>query len=44
VRTLTGSKGQEIQGSIDEISYLIDVNQHNAVVKGYIDNPEGKLG
>jgi cobalt-zinc-cadmium efflux system membrane fusion protein len=28
---------------IDDMIYLIDVNQHNAVVKGHIDNPEGKL-
>jgi cobalt-zinc-cadmium efflux system membrane fusion protein len=26
-----------------EISYLIDPNQHTAVVKGYIDNPSGQL-
>jgi cobalt-zinc-cadmium efflux system membrane fusion protein len=32
-----------IPGTIDDISYLIDINQHNAVVKGHIDNPEGKL-
>jgi cobalt-zinc-cadmium efflux system membrane fusion protein len=32
-----------IEGPIDEISYLIDVNQHNAVVKGHIDNPGGRL-
>lgn len=35
---------QSIAGTIDDISYLIDVNQHNAVVKGYIDNPVGKDG
>ncbi len=27
-----------ISGPIDEIGYLIDPNQHTAVVKGYIDN------
>jgi cobalt-zinc-cadmium efflux system membrane fusion protein len=32
-----------IAGSIDDISYLIDPNQHTAVVKGHIDNKEGKL-
>jgi cobalt-zinc-cadmium efflux system membrane fusion protein len=26
-----------------EISYLIDANQHTAVLKGYIDNPNGTL-
>jgi cobalt-zinc-cadmium efflux system membrane fusion protein len=28
---------------INEISYFIDQNQHTAVVKGYIDNPDGML-
>jgi cobalt-zinc-cadmium efflux system membrane fusion protein len=39
-----GSGEQEgFEGPIDEISYLIDVNQHNAVVKGHIENPGGRL-
>jgi cobalt-zinc-cadmium efflux system membrane fusion protein len=42
VRTV-GAPDQGISGPIDEISYLIDVNQHNAVVKGNIDNPKGHL-
>jgi cobalt-zinc-cadmium efflux system membrane fusion protein len=32
-----------IPGFIDDIGYLIDPNQHTAVVKGHIDNKEGKL-
>jgi cobalt-zinc-cadmium efflux system membrane fusion protein len=28
------------EGPIDEIGYLLDPNQHTAVVKGYIENPE----
>ena len=32
-----------IEGPIEEIGYIIDANQHTAVVKGYIDNPDGKL-
>jgi cobalt-zinc-cadmium efflux system membrane fusion protein len=28
-----------IRGAIDDIGYLIDPNQHTAVVKGHIDNP-----
>jgi cobalt-zinc-cadmium efflux system membrane fusion protein len=32
-----------IEGPIEEIGYLIDATQHTAVVKGYIDNPDGKL-
>jgi len=34
---------QTIAGPIEEVGYLIDANQHTAVVKGYIDNPENKL-
>jgi cobalt-zinc-cadmium efflux system membrane fusion protein len=30
-------------GEIDEIGYLLDPSQHTAVVKGYIDNPKGRL-
>jgi cobalt-zinc-cadmium efflux system membrane fusion protein len=33
----------QIDGPIEEIGYLIDATQHTAVVKGYIDNPDGKL-
>jgi cobalt-zinc-cadmium efflux system membrane fusion protein len=32
-----------IEGPIDEVGYILDANQHTAVVKGYIDNPNGKL-
>jgi membrane fusion protein, heavy metal efflux system len=32
-----------IEGQIEEIGYILDASQHTAVVKGYIDNPEGKL-
>jgi cobalt-zinc-cadmium efflux system membrane fusion protein len=32
-----------IDGPIEEIGYILDPNQHTAVVKGYIDNPDGKL-
>ncbi len=28
---------------IDDIGYLVDPNQHSAVVKGYIPNPDGKI-
>jgi len=44
VRPLTiGAKEKGIDGPIDDISYLIDVNQHAAVVKGHIDNPGKEL-
>jgi membrane fusion protein, heavy metal efflux system len=32
-----------IEGPIEEVGYILDPNQHTAVVKGYIDNPQGKL-
>ena len=32
-----------LAGSIDDIGYIIDPNQHTAVVKGYINNVGGKL-
>jgi cobalt-zinc-cadmium efflux system membrane fusion protein len=38
-----GTTGAGLTGPIEEIGYLIDPNQHTAVVKGHIDNPEGRL-
>jgi cobalt-zinc-cadmium efflux system membrane fusion protein len=38
VRTVGAAAGVGLGGSIDEIGYLIDPNQHTAVIKGYIDN------
>jgi cobalt-zinc-cadmium efflux system membrane fusion protein len=32
-----------IEGPIEEIGYILDPNQHTAVVKGYINNPGVKL-
>jgi cobalt-zinc-cadmium efflux system membrane fusion protein len=40
VRT-TGA-GDAVKGPIEEIGYLIDPNQHTAVIKGTINNPEGQ--
>ncbi len=34
---------QPIDGFVDDISYLIDPNQHTAVVRGHIPNPDGLL-
>jgi cobalt-zinc-cadmium efflux system membrane fusion protein len=34
---------EPIEGPIDEISYLLDPNQHTAVVKGHIPNTQGRL-
>ncbi len=38
VRT-SGAPAAGLPGTIAEISYLIDPNQHTAVIKGYIENP-----
>lgn len=35
--------GAELEGSFNDISYLIDPAQHTAVVKGYVTNPEKRL-
>jgi cobalt-zinc-cadmium efflux system membrane fusion protein len=43
VRTVNSPPGTGTRGPIDDIGYLIDVNQHTALVKGYIDNPGGRL-
>jgi cobalt-zinc-cadmium efflux system membrane fusion protein len=32
-----------LSGTIDEIGYVIDPNQHTAVVKGYVDNPGRRI-
>ena len=32
-----------LSGTIDEIGYLIDPNQHTAIIKGYIDNPGQRI-
>ena len=34
---------QPIEGYVDDIGYLIDPNQHTAVVRGHIPNPNGLL-
>jgi cobalt-zinc-cadmium efflux system membrane fusion protein len=43
VRTAGASPRTGLAGTIDEIGYLIDPNQHTAVIKGYIDNPGERL-
>jgi cobalt-zinc-cadmium efflux system membrane fusion protein len=41
--TLQTVGASSIEGPIEEIGYILDANQHTAVVKGYIDNPGNKL-
>jgi cobalt-zinc-cadmium efflux system membrane fusion protein len=44
IRTVGTPTDKGLEGPIDEIGYLIDPNQHTAVVKGYIDNIRDKDG
>lgn len=39
VRTVGAGSAAGLPGTIDEIGYVIDPNQHAAVIKGYVDNP-----
>ncbi len=39
VRTVGTGSAAGLTGTIDEIGYLIDPNQHTAVIKGYVENP-----
>jgi cobalt-zinc-cadmium efflux system membrane fusion protein len=39
VRTVGVRSPSGLFGTISEIGYLIDPNQHTAIIKGYIDNP-----
>jgi membrane fusion protein, heavy metal efflux system len=43
VRTVGPVPITGLQGPIEEIGYLIDPNQHTAVIKGYIDNPNEQI-
>jgi cobalt-zinc-cadmium efflux system membrane fusion protein len=43
VRTVGAPSATGLLGTINEIGYVIDPNQHTAVVKGYVDNPGGKI-
>jgi cobalt-zinc-cadmium efflux system membrane fusion protein len=39
VRTVGAASATGLSGTIADISYLIDPNQHTAIIKGYVDNP-----
>jgi membrane fusion protein, heavy metal efflux system len=39
VQTVGAGSSHGLAGAIDEIGYLIDPNQHTAIIKGYVDNP-----
>jgi cobalt-zinc-cadmium efflux system membrane fusion protein len=40
IRTKAGDPG--VPGWIESVGYLIDANQHTAVVTGFVENPEGR--
>jgi cobalt-zinc-cadmium efflux system membrane fusion protein len=40
VETVGLTAGTRLEGPIDEVGFLIDPNQHTAIIKGYIDNPK----
>jgi len=43
VRTVGAASATGLPGTIDEIGYIIDPNQHTAVIKGYVDNPGQRI-
>jgi cobalt-zinc-cadmium efflux system membrane fusion protein len=43
VRTVGAGSAAGLAGTIDEIGYMIDPNQHTAVIKGYVDNPGKRI-
>jgi cobalt-zinc-cadmium efflux system membrane fusion protein len=43
LQTVQTAGDPPIEGPIEDVGYLIDPNQHTAVVKGFIGNPAGTL-
>jgi cobalt-zinc-cadmium efflux system membrane fusion protein len=43
LQTVQMAGAPPIEGPIEDVGYLIDPNQHTAVVKGYVGNPDGQL-
>ena len=43
LQTVQTAGAPPIEGPIEDVGYIIDPNQHTAVVKGYVNNPEGQL-
>jgi cobalt-zinc-cadmium efflux system membrane fusion protein len=43
VQTVGAESATGLKGPVEEVGYLIDPNQHTAVIKGYINNPGKKL-
>src|SRR5208337_740892 len=43
MRTVGASTATGLAGTIDEIGYIIDPNQHTAIIKGYVENPGERI-
>jgi cobalt-zinc-cadmium efflux system membrane fusion protein len=43
VRTVGAEEVAGIPGKIEQIGYILDPNQHTAVIKGSIENPAGRI-
>ena len=43
IRTVGVDSADGLPGAIDEIGYMIDPNQHTAIIKGYVENPGKRL-
>ena len=43
VRTVGAGSATGLAGTIDEIGYMIDPNQHTAIIKGYVENPGKRI-
>jgi cobalt-zinc-cadmium efflux system membrane fusion protein len=43
VRTVGAQSAAGLRGTIDEIGYMIDPNQHTAVIKGFVENPGNRI-
>jgi membrane fusion protein, heavy metal efflux system len=43
VQTVGAGSATALTGTIDEIGYMIDPNQHTAIIKGYIENPGNQI-
>ena len=43
MRTVGAASATGLPGTIDEIGYIIDPNQHTAVIKGYVENPGQRI-
>ena len=43
MRTVGAASAAGLPGTIDEIGYMIDPNQHTAVIKGYVENPGQRI-